>query len=314
MGAGELAAFYVWWSIDRAPSKSIILLEEPETFLSAGAQESLYNVILSHVVEKSLFCVITSHSPALIVPAGRDGLMFFFREGASIRQIVDQPAPILLASVGIYPQLKAIVFVEDRAAESFARTILERYDSSFSRSVELRIRNGEGDIRTALQAIGKNVDGSVRFVGLFDGDQEGKIEEPLLAQSALLPGSKPVEILLREMVEADPESLAEIVGSSKIVEILIGLHGLDYHDWYERLCGELSYRTDQLYRQLFVLWLRRAENGEAANRTYHRLYKIVTGEDLAIDVTPAATPAAPQNTPATDPPSPPPVPPDTYPP
>jgi len=38
MGAGEFAAFFLWWNLARAARNSILLIEEPETFLCSYIQ------------------------------------------------------------------------------------------------------------------------------------------------------------------------------------------------------------------------------------------------------------------------------------
>jgi predicted ATPase len=53
MGAGELAILFLWWSIDRASEDTLILIEEPETYLSPGSQQSFCAYLIASAVEKA---------------------------------------------------------------------------------------------------------------------------------------------------------------------------------------------------------------------------------------------------------------------
>jgi len=52
MGAGEFAAFFLWWNLARAARFSVLLIEEPETFLSPGSQAAFSDRLLSIMYSK----------------------------------------------------------------------------------------------------------------------------------------------------------------------------------------------------------------------------------------------------------------------
>jgi predicted ATP-dependent endonuclease of OLD family len=79
MGAGEIAALYIWWALSRAERDTVVLIEEPEAFLSFGSQKSLANFIVSSVVQKRLVAVLSSHSAAFISLLPKECLAFFAR-------------------------------------------------------------------------------------------------------------------------------------------------------------------------------------------------------------------------------------------
>ena len=191
--------------------------------------------------------------------------------------IADQPPPILLRSVGIDPPLSCIIFVEDEMAKRFCGALLERFDSSFARRASIERRNGEGEIKKALE-ITKSLSQRVKFLGLFDGDMRNSIPDDLQSVSACLPGSTSIEEIFREMVTTDPEPLSQASGNNQLSTILANLEGKDCHDWYEEMGKELGLTKDQLFHLLFRIWIQNDDNKRAAEETYDALVKLVSAE------------------------------------
>jgi len=214
MGAGELAALYIWWAVVRAEPSSILLIEEPEAFLSSGSQKSLANFIIAQVVKKGLSCIISSHSSAFISPMPRECLTFFTRTPAGVRRIEDQPPPVVLKEMGIELFFNVFIFVEDSLGRLLCRAILEKYDPLLSRQVHIEQRNGDGEVISALKLLA-SLKTPIKFVGLFDGDLRGKVPNALTAYCAFLPGNDPIEALFRGVVEKDPEGLGSRLNHSQ---------------------------------------------------------------------------------------------------
>ncbi len=149
MGAGELAALYIWWAVTSAEPNSILLVEEPEAFLSFGSQKNLANFIIAQVVQKKLVCVISSHSAAFITPMPKECLAFFARTPAGVHAIEDQPPPVVLKSMGIEPAVKILIFVEDSLGRLLSRAILEKYDPLLSRQCILS--SGAATVRSSMR-------------------------------------------------------------------------------------------------------------------------------------------------------------------
>jgi hypothetical protein len=266
MGAGELAAFFLWWSIARASENALILIEEPECYLSPASQEAFCNFLIATTVEKHLTVVATSHSPQIISGLSDENLVFVFRNAQGIKIVDGAPPPALLEMIGIAPQVDTIVLVEDPAAASFCRLLLEKIHPSISRRVEISVRDGDGNIVRALKELGGNFT-SLKVIGLFDGDLVGRIPEEVLKFSTVLPGDRPIEIIFRGMIEGEPETLQNAIGADDLEAILFGLRGSNHHDWYEGLCRHLGLTKAQLFPTLVQLWLRRDENNLALAQT-----------------------------------------------
>jgi hypothetical protein len=266
MGAGELAAFFLWWSIARASKDALVLIEEPECYLSPASQEAFCNFLIAMTVEKHLTIVATSHSPQIIAGLSDENLVFVFRNAQGIKIVDGAPPPALLELIGIAPQVDTIILVEDLAASSFCRLLLEKLRPSMSRRVEISVRDGDGNIVRALKELSGNFS-SLKVLGLFDGDLLGRIPEEVLKFSTTLPGDRPIEIIFREMIEGQPDALQNATGAENVEAILFGLRGSNHHDWYEGLCRHLGLTKAQLFPTLVQLWLRRDENNLAVAKT-----------------------------------------------
>lgn len=275
MGAGEIAALYIWWAINRAERDTIILIEEPEAFLSFGSQLTLANFIISQVVEKKLVCVISSHSAAFISPMPKDCLAFFARTPSGVQAMTDQPPPVVLKAMGIEPQLKAIVFVEDSLGRLLCRAILEKYDPLLSRQIHVEQKNGDGEIISTLKPL-VSLNGPLKFIGLFDGDMKGKIASQIEQFSTFLPGDQPLEMIFREVIEKSSDELEALTGVRNCAVIVGSLEGKDHHDWYEELGRELGLSREQLFPHLFAMWIKQAENEKAAIAAFEALVALIS--------------------------------------
>jgi hypothetical protein len=277
MGAGELTALYTWWAVDRAVDNSLLLIEEPETFLSPACQEGMAHFLLASTVDKRLVTLITSHSAKIVDSVADEHRLFLFREGAGSKFAEIPVSPGLLATVGIEPIVDHILLVEDEAATYFLKHLLEYCDPSFARTCEIADQSGEGNIIAALDRIGGRFK-ALQFVGVFDGDQRGKVKRTVEPFAAFLPGGTPIEAIFRELTTSNAGAAAEVLSRPRLGEILFTLEGADHHDWYDRLCDGLSLTKAQLFPMLFSLWIKQPGNEEAALTTMASVHAALEGK------------------------------------
>ncbi|WP_315832943.1 ATP-dependent nuclease [Bradyrhizobium prioriisuperbiae] len=263
MGAGEVALFFLWWSIDRASDNAVLLIEEPETHLSPASQEALSHYLLKVAVEKRLSVVLTSHSHKIINSFSEGQLVFLFRYGALVKTRSGLPPPALMKTIGIDPHVDVVVLVEDQLAQVFLRLMLERVRPALSRRIEISIRNGHGDITSLLKKLNDQFQ-KVKIIGCYDGDMRESITGDIRRLSTFLPGDKSLELHLREIVTQQPERLMNATGSDDVGVILFGLQGAENHDWYSNLCSQLGLSPAQLFPMLFGIWMQQEGNSEAA--------------------------------------------------
>ena len=266
MGAGELSILHTWWNVEQAPQDALVLIEEPETFLSPASQLGLSHFLLAATVEKKLVTVVTSHSPQIVDSVSDRHRFFVYRQGASVRFATQPTSPALLKTIGILPKVDTIMMVEDKAAEVFLSSLLEKYDPQLRRRVEIKNQQGDGNIVAVLDKVG-NLFKSVPIIGVFDGDLRGKVKKTVEAFSAYLPGTQAIEIIFRDMIVADIAGASDALSRPKLGEALFQLEGADHHDWYRGLCDNLSLTEEQLFLPLFNMWIARDENAAEAEKS-----------------------------------------------
>lgn len=80
MGAGELSSLFLWWAVDRSPDNSLLLIEEPETYMSPAAQAAFTDFLVVTTSKKLLNVVMTSHSPSVFQRLPEDSLICLYRD------------------------------------------------------------------------------------------------------------------------------------------------------------------------------------------------------------------------------------------
>ena len=263
MGAGEFAAFYLWWHLARVTPNSVILIEEPETFLSPKTQGAFTDHLLAVMYAKKICVVMTSHSGELITPLPESCIRFLRREPAGVRLVTDAPSPILLDTIGIKTPVDTLVFVEDEGAENFCRLWIEQNQPYMSHRMKFVVKGGEGPIVSVLRSMDRDY-GEIKVLGLFDGDQRGKIPNDVAEKALFLPGDSRIERLFRGEIIADPLRLTTALGGRDVSDVLFGLQGADDHDWFLGLAKGLSMHPSQTFMLLYGLWMEADANKEAA--------------------------------------------------
>ena len=271
MGTGEMCALYIWWAVTRAEPNSVILIEEPEAYLSAASQSALARYLISQIVKKRLCAVISSHAPALISMLPAESLVFLSRGQAGLEIMAGEAHPSLLKLLGIDPPIRAIVYVEDSLAKLMAGSILEFFDAHFFRQVFISKRGGESEVKAALK-VSLTADEPIRYVGLLDGDLRSSDLGECKDQVAFLPGDVSIELAFKQMASANPACLQH----KSAVTIIASLEGKDNHDWYEELAREIGLSREQLFSRLFDQWITDPENKAAALATYEAVIALAS--------------------------------------
>lgn len=280
MGAGELAALYIWWKVNSAESDSFLFVEEPETFLSTHSQQAIGDFILTHAVDRSICVVMTSHSAPIIAPLPPTSLKFFFRSQGSLK-LATRPSLAMLRSIGIDYPVSEILLVEDEAARVFAKLLLEHSDPQIAARMQIEVRNGHGGITSTIDAVG-SMKGKVRVVGMYDGDQRAQIAEAIKADEKrrvmCLPGAEPIEVTFRKLVKSSPAAVALLRGVSEaqLEELLHAAEGAEDHDWYQTISQGLGLTREQLLVSLFTLWMRDEASIKAVEEWHSELRSVLS--------------------------------------
>jgi predicted ATPase len=264
MGLGELAGFYIWWSLERASDRTLLLLEEPESFLSPACQQALAAILVSYVVRKRACIIATTHSPEMIKQANRNCLHFGYRENGLAK--FGEASESLLRTVGIISSIDSILLFEDRSAQSFARLWLRHFNRIIASAIEYVAMEGDGNILRALEVLPRQLK-AVQIVGVLDGDMEKNPQHADKPNISFLPGSMPIETLYRNMMETEFDRVAPILQLPSLQHILFRIRAFETHEWFEQFRADAGWSHDQLHLMLFRAWILKEEN-EAVAKTY----------------------------------------------
>lgn len=276
MGDGELAILNLWWLLDRATEDSLLLIEEPETFLSPRSQEHLLHHLIARCVKKRLSIVMTSHSAHIIRSLSENDQIYLFRDDSVVSCIEGIPPAAILESVGIEIPVDIIALVEDEAGAALLNFCLERTNPHLSRRIEVRNCSGDGNITKFLNAMGDQFS-KLKIIGVYDGDRRSELLESVAKKATTLPGEQPVEAMFKEMVLTNKKAFETSLGRGDIGPVIASLEGVDIHDWFEGMCRHLKLSKPQLFDRIFRIWEEKEENSAAIKRFALEIERLISG-------------------------------------
>lgn len=267
MGAGELAVLYLWWALGRVDQGALILVEEPETYLSPLSQRNLCDYLIGSSYERKLSIFVTSHSPNIVFRLPASSVCFMYKDGVNVRASdADSASPSLMENVGLEVAVDTILLVEDEMAELFLRLLLVHHYPSLLQRAEISICNGHGGITSKLNHA-SNMSKRIKIVGVYDGDMRGENLGIQTDDYTYLPVNEPLEKNFRKSIVEDAKQFSTELNSKDLAAILFSLEGSDDHDWYQELCRKLGLSGDQLFHTMFKVWI-----GREANEAEARLF------------------------------------------
>lgn len=269
MGSGELALLITLWTLNCVPKNSIVVLEEPETHVSARSQDALMDLVAWACDRRGLWLVITTHSPIVLRKLPLEHVRLLVVEGGKTRLICEPRLHQLASILGGGVAYRNLLLVEDECAKFLVLAILERVDPDLRHQFSVVVADGgETRITAVLRELPRVDQWSV--VGCYDGDMRGLVDaEDFEWPHVHLPGNRSPEELLREAVRGDtgPAKLATALHTS-VENVSVALNasaGRDHHDWLDELSRALTIDKASVVRALTNVWL---QVGEVDAKTF----------------------------------------------
>jgi predicted ATPase len=199
-GSGESAAALLVHNILKAPEKSLILLDEPETSLHPRAQQRMLEFIAHQAVRKSLQIVIATHSIYLVKKLPQNAIRVLVLEpNGTVTVRTDLSADEALHEIDTLPAGKTIL-VEDERAKHVVVSALKLASSHASKDFQVLVRKGgTPQIYLDIQAYANSERRDV-FV-IFDGDHKPKV--PIPEDGALPQGKNDLDKLIQEITRGN---------------------------------------------------------------------------------------------------------------
>jgi predicted ATPase len=274
MGLGELAAMCVYWLVRRTPARSIILLEEPESFLNPRSQAHLIDFIVSHAAEKNCSCIISTHSPNVVKKFNNEELYFIIKltaEGAIIGNKINNV--YFKKQIGLNIGIPVVLLVEDQVALDACISWVSTSADLRERDIEICIVAGTSELDSFVHAWPGHSK-TVCVVALYDGDQRPRLEQMRRDRPdrwarptyACLPGGVSMEALLRTFTRREGQSAAEALKLSveQFAAIQGNIEGMDEHDWLSHLAGRVGRPKANVIHELLQAWLATPAGQEAS--------------------------------------------------
>jgi len=282
MGLGELSLLYYFWIIDligKSNSNTLLIIEEPESFLPPLIQNRLCDVLAMTLATKGTACLISTHSEHILnkIPRSHVHVMSrlsnkinFFNAASNVQQ---------MSVLGLTAPKKGLIFFEDKAAYLFARSLIKSSSSYVVDSFLYHCSGSEGDVLQGLKLFPtKLLDFS--FIAVFDGDCRDRMKAHIadFENYIFLPSmSSPEEHITSYLREIDILVVSQQLG--KTIEALRVAFdvaaGLDHHDYFLEISRILTITYEDLFSKLCDLWINDENNAIDVQAFIGRLENLV---------------------------------------
>ncbi|ASU39230.1 hypothetical protein hmeg3_13665 [Herbaspirillum sp. meg3] len=267
MGQGELCINYLVWALQRIPSESFLLLEEPESHLPPRAQEALMSYIMHRCDQSKITAILSTHSQHTLKGVPLKNLALLARAGANVISQVSPLQTTLHESLKIVPFKPILVITEDRSAAEFLIALMQWQDDDFFDHLDVTWVQGWSDINEILTRLPKELK-KIKIVGVYDGDQRDQLREHLHWPYKYLPGTgDPAEYMVAA-TKANTQAFADMWPDRRgDIAIALAMQAeTDSKDYFLNLKNALGGGFDfkELYRAATYVWLTVPANQQSA--------------------------------------------------
>lgn len=261
MALGEYSILYLWWLLWKGiETPHIVLIEEPENFLTPQAQRYLTDYLAFIALKSKLWILMSTHSEHVIENVGLNSTSVVVENEVDGSVIVKNPLHKLdfLEHLGLDPKKRGLILVEDNAGKVVFEQACLQFGSFLLNDYEVIKNDGSGPIRSILQNF-PHTSQTLECIGIFDGDERQNINPDQLPRSYFLPGDSCPEDEFRSLIRKYPEDCAKAfdVSSDRLIQKLSLVTGQDHHDWLDNLRQRLGMDYFVFVRDLAKIWIRK---------------------------------------------------------
>ena len=237
MGSGEHFLLYLFWCIKSTDKDTLLIIEEPETYISIFSQTHFADYIGKILAEDGVKVILTTHSPYILRNIKNENIRIVSRVGNNVSIIMPDSDITVEGALGISQNCLGTFFVEDRVAADFLTVILEDKAPWILKQYTIDIVDGESAISERLK-FPKSNNIHYSFVGIYDGDMRDSLsnKDELNWGYCFLPGKNAAEENFRECIRIPQklEKLCAVLGKDqqKVIAFLATIEGLDCHAWF----------------------------------------------------------------------------------
>lgn len=272
MGLGEHLLLYVYYLLDKIEKNSILIIEEPESFISVLSQIHLINHLSKVISKKSITVIISSHSPHILESIREDHIRIItnFQNRISVFSPTqkEEAQRVLGFEYKKIEQIlevhnkKATVFVEDHAARVFLECLLREEIPYIFKSIDIVSVGGESSI-TARLCFDDSKYMSHRLIGIYDGDMKDEFEKEGINERIhwpylFLPVDECIEkeIIAFLVSESNQKEFCTILNLDYrfFISILSKHTGKDHHDWVLDVAKDIRKTLEEIIKAFYSIW------------------------------------------------------------
>lgn len=259
MGTGEHFLLCLFWCIKRLEKDTILIVEEPETYISITSQIHFINHLAKEIAAKGINVILTTHSPYILKNIKNENIKVISRVGNTVSIRVPHPNFTVETALGISQSYLGTIFVEDKVAADLLRAILEDKAQWILKQYDIAIVGGEANISKRLE-FPRDTNIHYSFIGVYDGDMKDKLDTQNLNWGyCFLPGDKAFEEFFRGKILQD-NNLDKLCAAlkkdiSEVISYLSIIEGYDHHDWFISLCNNLSIHEYALVKEFYSIFM-----------------------------------------------------------
>ena len=260
MGAGEQKVIRLIQELEAIPTRSLVLLEEPEITLHPDAQKGLAWYLMSLARRKGHQILVATHSASLFETMPPEARVLLVRTKQGVTVVPRTPAiTAARALAGIARTNKDLILVEDEVGQSFLCEILRRFDKGLLANCSVVPVGNTDDV---YRMVARFRTEGVRAIGVRDPDIGDAPADGIFS----LPGELAPESLLLEQanIEAAEQLLNGVTDAFERAKV-VGLQlagSARAKKVFPALAHEMQIPTDLLSDRLTLAWLQ-GHNDEA---------------------------------------------------
>lgn len=291
MGLGEHFLLYMYYILKKRINKdSLVIIEEPESYISVKSQKEFMNVIAQCIKEKGISVIITTHSPHILENIKQENILIVSNWKGEMRicnASDDLKAAEHLGLKNVMQQnITTTIFVEDYAARLFLDILLrEELPPASANQVDIVSVGGESDISERL-SFDDSKYMSHHFAGVYDADMKGKLVTTDLKWPHLfLPIEECVEKEMNDYLDESEDNVSVIAKHLNVCEesLFLALNeheGKDHHDWFLDICKTIGCEHADFIKAFYQVW--KNENTETISKFANEISDIIQGKIITV--------------------------------
>lgn len=245
MGNGEHFLLFLFWCINRTAKDTLLLIEEPETYISIKSQIAFSNYLGMQMAEKGAKVILTTHSPYILNNIKNENVRIVSRVGNNTTIITPDENMPAESVLGLHGEYVGTFFVEDKVAADLLAVILEDKAPYLLKKYTIDVADGGETAISERLYFPKSEKIRYDFIGVYDGDMRTRlITDNLQWKWCFLLGDKATEETFRNYSHKTDiiSKLSSYLNKNEkhIINILSTIDGSDCHDWFEELRKRLS--------------------------------------------------------------------------